>query len=409
MDTGKLMKGMVVKNYKLMCELTNEEVKTSNSKKAQIKEWERYVKFHNEGHKFIVDEIYTKPLEKEDGRATSNIMKNINQGNYSKEMFPLVKEFVRGTELEYHSKTRLFGALGLKNNNYDIAYGNEYFIAEVLNATLGLSISQEDIKTILTSMWSISHDKIDSAFLNLGKLEYIYSYTNKLLCIYNKTENKTEVVNDNDYGLMIRCIYEGKLKALADYYARNPKKNMEEYIELVNVLSEGFDISYICDLEKLNNKLSVEIYLRGLGEKARLSAIECIKQKGFSYVDSFYYAYAYVRNDDKEWDEEILDIAKREIHIDNFKREVKTEYILNSVIDNWFDTGYKSIEKIYHLDSKKAKARIELKKIRKEKEKIYDILFDIFINSNPNINLKELLKEYNKEIKTISDDNIIPF
>jgi hypothetical protein len=40
---------MEVKNYKKMCELLNEEVKTSNSKKAQLKRWERYISWSKNG------------------------------------------------------------------------------------------------------------------------------------------------------------------------------------------------------------------------------------------------------------------------------------------------------------------------------------------------------------------------
>ena len=44
-DTTNLEIGMTIKNYKQMCDLLNEEVKTGESKKAQLKEWSRYFEF----------------------------------------------------------------------------------------------------------------------------------------------------------------------------------------------------------------------------------------------------------------------------------------------------------------------------------------------------------------------------
>lgn len=53
-----------VKNYKIMCELLGEEEKTGNSKKAQTKEWKRYFDYIKEKQKYIIREIYDKPLPK---------------------------------------------------------------------------------------------------------------------------------------------------------------------------------------------------------------------------------------------------------------------------------------------------------------------------------------------------------
>ncbi|MBW9169750.1 hypothetical protein K2F43_00855 [Clostridium estertheticum] len=60
---------MVIKNYKLMCELLDEDVKAGNSKKYQIIEWERYFKFHKQGNSFVIDEIYLVANDKVDGRG----------------------------------------------------------------------------------------------------------------------------------------------------------------------------------------------------------------------------------------------------------------------------------------------------------------------------------------------------
>jgi len=63
MNVERLEVGRTYKSYKELCEVLGIEVKTSNSKKAQIKEMERYFNFSNgNGHKLIVNQIYNVPL-----------------------------------------------------------------------------------------------------------------------------------------------------------------------------------------------------------------------------------------------------------------------------------------------------------------------------------------------------------
>lgn len=56
------------KNYKELCQTMDWEVKGGNTKKAQLKDLERYCKYHKEGNSFVIDEIYDTPKPKEDNR-----------------------------------------------------------------------------------------------------------------------------------------------------------------------------------------------------------------------------------------------------------------------------------------------------------------------------------------------------
>ena len=58
----------VVKNYKELCNILNEKVKGGKSKQLQLKDFERYFKYHKEGNKFIIDQIYNKPKKKINNR-----------------------------------------------------------------------------------------------------------------------------------------------------------------------------------------------------------------------------------------------------------------------------------------------------------------------------------------------------
>jgi hypothetical protein len=69
--------GMVVKNYKILCHLLNQEAKTGKAKQYQLKNFERYFAWEKAGQKFIIMDIYDTPLEKIDLRKLGN-----NTGHY---------------------------------------------------------------------------------------------------------------------------------------------------------------------------------------------------------------------------------------------------------------------------------------------------------------------------------------
>ena len=74
--TSKLYTNQIFKNYKELCAYLNEEPKTANSKKAQLKEWERYFSFTKEGQKIIITEVFDAPKDKVT-KYTSNNNKNV--------------------------------------------------------------------------------------------------------------------------------------------------------------------------------------------------------------------------------------------------------------------------------------------------------------------------------------------
>lgn len=72
MITNALEKGMVIKNYRELCKLLNQKECNGNSRKAQLKEFERYFSWEKSGQKYIITEIYDKPLPSKDKRKQGN-------------------------------------------------------------------------------------------------------------------------------------------------------------------------------------------------------------------------------------------------------------------------------------------------------------------------------------------------
>lgn len=84
------------KNYKAVCEVLDEPVKTGKSKQLQLKKWEEHFTWTNNGNKFVVTDIkvVTKP---------SLISKDIIRGNeVTTFVHPVTKELIEGEVLSMY-------------------------------------------------------------------------------------------------------------------------------------------------------------------------------------------------------------------------------------------------------------------------------------------------------------------
>lgn len=76
-NTSNLKVGQVVKNYKELCALLEEEVKTGKSKQLQLDNLKRFFEWEKAGQKFIITDIYDTPLPKVDSRSSGNNSKYV--------------------------------------------------------------------------------------------------------------------------------------------------------------------------------------------------------------------------------------------------------------------------------------------------------------------------------------------
>ena len=109
-DVTKLTSNQIVKNYKEMCLLLNEMPEAGNSKKAQLKNWERFFDYGRKGQKFIIEKIYDTPFP-----VPSN-----SNAIYVKTIELLLMHELSNKE-NYtcnYTKTNLFKTLGMINERY---------------------------------------------------------------------------------------------------------------------------------------------------------------------------------------------------------------------------------------------------------------------------------------------------
>lgn len=114
----KLYVGMVIKNYKELCQLLNLEEKNGCSKKAQMHDLERYFSYDKKGQKIIVTGIRDLPLPKTNYRGQ-------HKGYYVQHIEKIVLDILSKTETIRETKSRLLPMLGMTNTNFtNISFEN---------------------------------------------------------------------------------------------------------------------------------------------------------------------------------------------------------------------------------------------------------------------------------------------
>ena len=114
-----------IKNYKALCAILDLKVTNGGSKRSQLKEIERYFKYHKEGNKFIIDEIYTDVLPKIDHRKENSGGAN-NVVDYIKHIENLILDLLiqgginstNGFGKVFLSKNQLLKEFNMINDNY---------------------------------------------------------------------------------------------------------------------------------------------------------------------------------------------------------------------------------------------------------------------------------------------------
>ena len=114
-NTSRLQVGQVVKNYKELCALLGEEVKTGKSKQLQLDNLKRYFDWEKAGQKFIITDIYDTPLPKIDGRSSGNNSKYVKCIELLLLRYLLDKKDYTATL----TKRNWWQILGMINNKYN--------------------------------------------------------------------------------------------------------------------------------------------------------------------------------------------------------------------------------------------------------------------------------------------------
>lgn len=190
MNIDKVYAGKTFKNYNVLCEELGWEVKKgTDSRKAQIKELERYCKFHKEGNKFYIDEVYNEALPKQDGRGKSKGSRN-NNSVYRDYIQVLVLDLLsrcKDGKLTI-SKTKLLTTIEMTNENYGYCSNNVPKLAKYIDA------SEDVVYDFYTTSNDNFKSSIESALSSLqNKRIIMYDVVTKVLDNDNKNRMATDV------------------------------------------------------------------------------------------------------------------------------------------------------------------------------------------------------------------------
>ncbi len=72
-----LQVGQQYKNYKTLCSVLGEPEKQGNSKRAQLKNWQRYFSYERQGHQFLITAVFPSVKPPQDKRTMGNHNKYI--------------------------------------------------------------------------------------------------------------------------------------------------------------------------------------------------------------------------------------------------------------------------------------------------------------------------------------------
>lgn len=251
-DTSGLELGMVVKNYKEMCRILNEQVCGGDSKKAQLKEWARYFLWEKKGQKFIILDIYDEPLPKDDGRQNKNIyvqyievilMKILSKQKNTKDPF-------------YITTNQLWKLLGMINNNY-----KNISLDDLNNMITDYEVTSFDMK----KFYQRCNQRLrEILFSSLNKLEdrALIKYEIETVIVFLDEDRKTVYKPAND--IQKKKILKAERKALLDMQLESKqhayaKFKETEFFEKVNAyLHEWYGWEYTFNRIKINyNKSDV--------------------------------------------------------------------------------------------------------------------------------------------------------
>lgn len=215
MKIENLSEGLIIKNYKELCSILEIKVEAGNSKKAQLKELERFVKYHKQGNKFIIDEIYFNIKEKVDMRF-NNGKKGEFYGEYKK------YDSFNVPEKSYKGK----GIYIIKNNENDVYIGSTYhgFRTRFQQHYRGGAEHMKHTYDLLHNggEFSILHDMSDVEDIELIRM--VESETIKLYLL----DTRHNVINKLESSISYNKKYKKKLK--------NIKISEDKYYKAIQLL-----------------------------------------------------------------------------------------------------------------------------------------------------------------------------
>mgnify|MGYP001067879687 CR=1 FL=1 len=357
MNIDKIEVGQIHKSYKALCAALNEKPKTSNSKKAQLKEWECHFSYEKDGNKFIIKEIYKEPLIKIDNRKGGN-HKLKHADGMDGTLIHILNNQPDGTL--FLTINRLLLEMNMINDNFN--FGNRYRqkVSKYLN------VQEAYVEEFFNTTKQTYKSNIESMLNRLENKAMIYSYKVRMLCVGVPNNETDEMGNIKLNYEVIKDEYDNEeIKVTTDSTAViDYRIATDDEIKHIQVVEDEVMIQLDCNSKQ-------EVVVKKLWSKY----LQTVNKRLFeSHSILFYYdSYKILLNENKIQREAkaIEPLNKKNL------RDSMALFNLNQDVQYQLLTNWKK----RHL---KAVTEKKGKMIRLNKDYVNNgtILIDNFINSN---------------------------
>lgn len=390
MKIENLQQEMTIKNYKELCGILNVKVKTGESKQCQLRDFERYFKYHKDGNKFIIDEIYEVPKEKIDNRGKSKGSRNNNNiyGKYiEKLVLDLLVQQYNSTDLQrrkiYMSRDKMLLSLNMVNDNYTFSKFNKKVLCNYINVDIDNAKEFYDInnKNLLDTAERAFDSLANKCLIDwnlvttvaVNEESYIINEDGKEIKLSEihrtATEYEREWILDAEQRTLVNMGMESKKEVyLKDQYEEFNKcvcEILQEEETDIKYYYKSYDIVFhpniIKELEKINKfileqeeRQNIKVTLNGIISKRFKENVQNRQDKASEEKEKVFgidnNAYAEMKRD-RRLDYNYID--------DNNK-------IIDTVID------YKTKDLTFEMQEKYKK---DIKKSREEIDKVINSIF----------------------------------
>lgn len=182
MQVDNLKVNQVISNYKELCSILDEKVKTGGSKAIQLAELKRFCNYTKEGHKFVIKEIYGIPLSKFENEYI-NIMEKL-----------LVNVLLHEAKHGYHvilTNNLFLRKSNIVNNNYVKLKENN--IRKMKLAAYS-NIDLEVIKDYYNTTFKMFKGNISNTLNSLKDRKMIYYEKRMMICDIIVDDNIERIV-----------------------------------------------------------------------------------------------------------------------------------------------------------------------------------------------------------------------
>lgn len=300
----KLEKGKVFKNYKELCTFMDWSVKGGNGKIADLKKLDTICKWHKEGNKYIVDEVFTKAKKKTDNRGKSMNSRGNNKNQYINNIELNMLMLLAKDNNEYGeligSKNVLLEKFGLINKNYVFCKRRQNKLSNYLDIDLNV------IADFYKSVDTMVVNSFESALNNLNKRKLVIWSNTIMLCKNITVSDKYDI--DKEFS---------KTTVINEYGEKEEIWTVEEKVD--KVFSES-------------TKTERQIILKA--EK------QVLKDMGYDHIQQ-----VFKTNRVEKYYSKVYDIIRKEIKdFRYYYKAYKITYNLDDVIEELHKCGYDDVE-----------------------------------------------------------------